>query len=209
MLRQECGEWMSVRVHPTALVESDDIGSGSSIWAFVHVMKGAKLGSNVNVGDHAFIESGAIVGSNVTIKNQVLIWEGVQIEDNCFIGPRVTFTNDRNPRSPRMPSSQERYRDKGNWLARTLVRHGSSIGAAATICPGVVLGEYCMIAAGAVVTSNVPPFAMMMGVPAKHVGDVCSCGQRLEGRYDETDCKYCGMTAAQRLSSMSSTVQKH
>jgi UDP-2-acetamido-3-amino-2,3-dideoxy-glucuronate N-acetyltransferase len=200
---------MSVRIHPSALVESEEIGSGSSIWAFVHVMKGAKLGVNVNVGDHAFIESGAIVGNNVTIKNQVLVWEGVQIEDNCFIGPRVTFTNDRNPRSPRMLSSRERYREKENWLARTVVRQGSSIGAAATICPGIVLGEYCMIAAGAVVTTNVPPFALMMGVPARHVSDVCTCGQRLEGKYDETDCRYCGMTAAQRLTSLSRSIENH
>ena len=200
---------MSVRIHPTALVESDEVGSGSSIWAFVHVMKGAKLGSNVNVGDHAFIEAGAIVGNNVTIKNQVLIWEGVQIEDNCFIGPRATFTNDRNPRSPRMPISKERYRDKVNWLARTIVREGSSIGAAATICPGIELGAYCMIAAGAVVTGNVPPFALMMGVPAKHVADVCACGQRLHGRYDETDCKYCGTTAAERLMSLSPALKNH
>lgn len=200
---------MSVRIHPTALVESDEVGSGSSIWAFVHVMKGAQLGSNVNVGDHAFIEAGAIVGNNVTIKNQVLIWEGVQIEDNCFIGPRATFTNDRNPRSPRMPISKERYRDKVNWLARTIVREGSSIGAAATICPGIELGAYCMIAAGAVVTGNVPPFALMMGVPAKHVADVCACGQRLPGRYDETDCKYCGTTAAERRMSLSPALKNH
>jgi UDP-2-acetamido-3-amino-2,3-dideoxy-glucuronate N-acetyltransferase len=208
MLRQECGDGMSIKVHPTALVESQDIGTGSSIWAFVHVMKGARLGANVNVGDHAFIESGAVVGDNVTIKNQVLIWEGVQIEDNCFIGPRVTFTNDRNPRSPRMPGSADRYREKSNWLARTLVRKGCSIGAAATICPGIVLGDFCMIAAGSVVTSNVPPFALMMGVPARHVADVCCCGQRLEGRYDESDCKFCGMTAAQRLSSLSQPAQQ-
>jgi len=191
---------MSVRIHPTALVESDEIGSGSSIWAFVHVMKGARLGTNVNVGDHAFIESGAIVGNNVTIKNQVLVWEGVQIEDNCFIGPRVTFTNDRNPRSPRMPTSQARYGDKQNWMSRTIVREGCSIGAAATICPGIVLGEYSMIAAGAVVTADVPPFALMMGVPAKHVADVCACGQRLEGRFNEVDCQQCGLSAAHRLS---------
>jgi UDP-2-acetamido-3-amino-2,3-dideoxy-glucuronate N-acetyltransferase len=200
---------MSVRIHPTALVESDEVGSGSSIWAFVHVMKGAKLGSNVNVGDHAFVEAGAIVGNNVTIKNQVLIWEGVQIEDNCFIGPRATFTNDRNPRSPRMPISKERYREKANWLARTIVREGASIGAASTICPGIELGAYCMIAAGAVVTGNVPPFALMMGVPAKHVSDVCACGQRLDGRYDETDCKYCGTTAAERLMSLSPALKNH
>lgn len=198
---------MLVRIHPTALVESDDIGSGTSIWAFVHVMKGARLGSNVNVGDHAFIESGAIVGNNVTIKNQVLIWEGVRIEDNCFIGPRVTFTNDRNPRSPRMPGCQARYREKENWLSRTIVRTGSSIGAAATICPGITLGEYCMIAAGAVVVSDVLPFALMVGVPARHVGDVCRCGQRLQRGYHEEDCADCGMTAWERRNSLSARIE--
>jgi len=193
---------MTVRIHPTALVESADIGSGSSIWAFVHVMKGSKLGCNVNVGDHAFIEAGAIIGNNVTIKNQTLIWEGVQIEDDCFIGPRVTFTNDNHPRSPRMASSQRRYSRKENWLTRTIVRKGCSIGAAATICPGVVLGEYSMIAAGAVVTADVKPFALMMGVPARHVGDVCMCGESLAGSCAETDCPICGLKAAERMSAI-------
>jgi UDP-2-acetamido-3-amino-2,3-dideoxy-glucuronate N-acetyltransferase len=193
---------MSVRIHPTALVESAEIGSGSSIWAFVHVMKGSKLGCNVNVGDHAFIEAGAIIGNNVTIKNQTMIWEGVHIEDDCFIGPRVTFTNDSNPRSPRMASSQRKYSQKENWLTRTTVRKGCSIGAAATICPGVVLGEYSMIAAGAVVTTDVKPFALMMGVPARHVGDVCLCGERLAGPHAETDCQICGLKAAERVSTL-------
>lgn len=193
---------MSVRIHPTALVESEEIGSGSTIWAFVHVMKGSKIGCNVNVGDHAFIEAGAIIGNNVTIKNQTLIWEGVQIEDDCFIGPRVTFTNDKYPRSPRMAGSQRRYSQKENWLTRTIVRKGCSIGAAATICPGVVLGAYSMIAAGAVVTTDVKPFALMVGVPAIHVGDVCLCGEKLTGSYKKTDCQNCGLKATERMTAV-------
>ena len=87
--------------HPTALVESEDIGEDTNIWAYAHVMSGASIGSRVNVGDHAFVESGAKIGSNVTLKNAVLVWEGVRIEDDVFVGPRVVFTNDRCPRSPR------------------------------------------------------------------------------------------------------------
>jgi UDP-2-acetamido-3-amino-2,3-dideoxy-glucuronate N-acetyltransferase len=187
-----------MKIHPQALVETDQIGIGTNVWAFAHIMKGAKIGSNVNIGDHAFVESGAYVGNNVTVKNQVCIWEGITIEDDVFIGPRVTFTNDRYPRSPRMPEAIARYAERGNWLATTLVRKGCSIGAAATICPGLELGAYSVIGAGAVVTRNVPAFALMLGTPARQAGVVCSCGQPLDGEFDVALCRFCGETGAMR-----------
>jgi len=185
-------------IHPNALVESDCIGEGTNVWAFAHVMSGAKIGSRVNIGDHAFVESGAVVGDNVTLKNQVCVWEGITIEDDVFVGPRVTFTNDRLPRSPRMAAVVERYASKQNWLQQTTVQRGCSIGAAATICPGITLGAFSMIAAGSVVTKDVPPFALVRGNPAIPVAHVCSCGQKLQGNFDETNCVYCGESGEQR-----------
>ena len=97
-------------IHPKALVDdADAIGSGTNVWAFAHVMAGARVGHHCNIGDHAFVETGAIVGNNVTLKNHVLIWEGITIEDDVFVGPGVIFTNDRFPRSPRMSSAKQRY----------------------------------------------------------------------------------------------------
>jgi UDP-3-O-[3-hydroxymyristoyl] glucosamine N-acyltransferase len=118
-------------VHPQALCEGE-VGPGTRVWAFAHVLRGAKVGRDCNVGDHAFIEGGAVVGHRVTIKNQVMIWEGVTVEDDVFLGPGVMFTNDRFPRSGRMPQAMQRYAHKENWLevtralvhskARTLTR---------------------------------------------------------------------------------------
>jgi UDP-2-acetamido-3-amino-2,3-dideoxy-glucuronate N-acetyltransferase len=186
------------KVHPLALVESDQIGEGTSIWAFVHVMAGVQIGRNSNIGDHSFLETGAVVGNNVTIKNQVCIWEGVVIEDDSFIGPRVMFTNDRYPRSPRMEQAKERYTNRQNWLCHTLVRKGCAIGAGAVICPGIELGKYSVVAAGAVVTKNVPPFSMVMGNPARKVRDVCVCGEPLAGDWGRTECVRCGISGLER-----------
>lgn len=188
-------------IHPKALVDDpDSVGIDTNIWAFAHVMAGARIGNHCNVGDHAFVESGAVVGNNVTLKNSVLVWEGITIEDDVFVGPRVTFTNDRLPRSPRMPNAKHRYSDKSNWLQTTFVRHGCSIGAAATICPGVELGRYSLIGAGSVVTSDVEPYSLVIGSPAKHVSYVCRCGQKLTGHHLQTDCEVCGETSADRRS---------
>lgn len=193
-------------IHPQAIVDdADSIGEGTNVWAFAHVMAGARVGKRCNIGDHAFVESGAVVGNNVTLKNQTLVWEGITIEDDVFVGPRVVFSNDRYPRSPRMERSKVRYERKGNWLERTLVRRGCSIGAGATVCPGVELGCYSMVAAASVVTKDVRPYSLVMGTPARHVGDVCSCGQRLDGSYLETDCPACGETAAMRMSAQNET----
>ena len=186
-------------IHDKAIVDDiDAIGTDTNVWAFAHVMAGAKIGNHCNLGDHAFVEAGAIIGDNVTLKNGVLVWEGVVIEDDVFVGPRVTFTNDRFPRSPRMENVKPHYSKKSNWLVETIVRKGCSIGASATICPDVELGKYSMVAAGAVVTKDVEPFSLVMGSPARAVGYVCRCGQKLSGHYLNTDCTNCGETASMR-----------
>lgn len=188
-------------IHPKAIVDDTAaMGLTTNVWAFAHVMAGACVGEHCNIGDHAFVESGAVVGNNVTLKNHVLVWEGISIEDDVFVGPGVTFTNDRFPRSPRMPAAKDRYSDKSNWLVKTVVRRGCAIGAAATICPGLELGAYSMVAAGAVVTRDVAPYSLVMGSPARHVDCVCSCGQKLSGYYLQTDCQICGETAGARMS---------
>jgi acetyltransferase-like isoleucine patch superfamily enzyme len=180
------------------VVETTEIGADTSVWAMVHIMSGVRIGSGCNIGDHAFLETGAVVGNNVTIKNQVLIWEGITIQDDVFIGPRVTFTNDRYPRSPRMPEARARYQSKDGWLERTVVRRGCSIGAGAILCPGLDLGEYAVIAAGAVVTRDVPPFSLVRGNPARVATDVCVCGQPLPGPWSVVPCERCGLTGCAR-----------
>jgi len=164
--------------HPSALVESAAIGAGTRIWAFAHVLKGARVGRHCNIGDHCFIEGGARVGDNVTVKNGVALWDGVVVGDNAFVGPFAVFTNDLAPRSPRFPAAARRYQSKG-WLSRTVVAEGVSIGANATIRCGLRIGSFAMIAAGAVITRDVPAYALMVGVPARQMGWVCQCGARL------------------------------
>jgi acetyltransferase-like isoleucine patch superfamily enzyme len=185
-------------VHPMALVESDDVGAGTRIWAFAHVLRGAQIGTNCNIGDHAFVEGGAVIGSNVTLKNNVCVWMGVTLEDDVFVGPNVAFTNDRHPRSPRMREVAARYESPERWLLPTVVERGASIGANATIVPGLRLGRYSMVAAGAIVTADVPPFALVVGAPARVVGHVCRCGQKLLGNYRTATCDACGETPQMR-----------
>ena len=186
-------------IHSTAIVESSIIGAGSHVWAYAHIMPGARIGRNVNIGDHCFVEGGATIGDNVTLKNGVCVWEGVTIEDDAFIGPHVTFTNDRYPRSPRMAGVRSRYLKKETWLSTTHVGRGCSIGANATILPAVKLGCYCMTGAGAVVVADVRPFSLVAGNPAVHIAFVCVCGQKLSGGPDAGDCCHCGQTAAARI----------
>jgi UDP-2-acetamido-3-amino-2,3-dideoxy-glucuronate N-acetyltransferase len=157
--------------HPQALVESPDIGDGTRIWAFAHVMEGAQIGSNCNLCDHVFVENHVRVGNRVTIKNGVALWDGVVIEDAVFVGPFVVFTNDLNPRAA-IHKSRDQFRP-------TLVRTGASIGANATIVCGVTLGRYSFVGAGAVVTRDVPDYAMVVGIPARLIGHMCECGARI------------------------------
>lgn len=145
--------------HPHAIVESSRIGEGTRVWAFAHVLPDAIIGRDCNICDHVFIENGVTVGDRVTVKCGVQLWDGVRIEDDVFIGPNVTFTNDPFPRS-------KQHLDK---YPETVVRKGASIGANATILPGLTIGPGAMIGAGAVVTRSVPRDAVVVGNPARIV----------------------------------------
>jgi acetyltransferase-like isoleucine patch superfamily enzyme len=168
-----------VFVHPNAIVETDHIGGGTRVWGFAHVLHDARIGERCNIGGHSFIEGGSWIGDEVTLKNGNMVWEGVTLEDGVFVGPGVIFTNDLNPRSPRLPQVLERYSDK-RWLAQTTVRRGAALGAGAIIIANRVIGEYSMVGAGAVVTRDVLAYALVLGNPARQVGWVCQCGQRLK-----------------------------
>ncbi len=181
--------------HPTALVESDDVGDGTLVWAYAHILPGASVGQNCSLSDHSFVETGAVIGNNVTLKNHVCVWEGVTLEDDVFVGPCVAFTNDLHPRSPRMPEARRRYADKSNWLVPTVVEQGATIGANATIIAGVRIGRYSFVGAGAIVTADVEPFALMLGTPARKAGHVCRCGQRLGDAFPLASCDLCGTSA--------------
>ena len=181
---------MSVYRHPTALVESEDIGAGTKIWAFVHIMPGVKIGKGCHIGDHCFLEKGVVLQNNVTIKNGVSIWEGVRIEDDVFIGPNVVFTNDLWPRSPRSRWAGKKYHDK-KWVTPTLIQKGASIGANSTLLAGITIGRYAAIGAGVVVTKDVPRHALFYGNPATIQGYVCRCGQKLVIKEGVTICLHC------------------
>jgi acetyltransferase-like isoleucine patch superfamily enzyme len=150
--------------HRAAIVETDCVGEGTRIWAFAHVLAGAKIGRDCNICDHTFIENNVVVGDRVTIKCGVQLWDGVSVEDDVFIGPNATFTNDRFPRSKAYQSPEE--------IPHTLIRAGASIGANATILPGLTVGERAMVGAGAVVTQDVPPDTIVVGNPARIAGYV-------------------------------------
>lgn len=184
-----------VFIHPTALVESEDVGAGTRIWAFAHVLRGAVVGRDCSVGDHCFIESGARVGDGVTIKNGNMLWDGVTLEDGVFVGPAAVFTNDLRPRSPRHAPTAARY-TTGEWLEPTLVRRGASIGAGAVIMCGHEIGPYAMVAAAAVVTHDVPAHALVVGSPARLAGWVCMCGSRLPEAVSSASCPACGRAYA-------------
>jgi len=149
-------------IHKLSDVQTQDIGSGTRIWQYAVVLQGARIGENCNVCAHTFVEGGVVVGNNVTIKCGVYLWEGVSVEDDVFIGPNATFTNDREPRSKQYPEA----------YAKTLLKQGCSIGANATLLPGVTIGRYAMVGAGAVVTKDVPDYAVVVGNPAKVIREL-------------------------------------
>lgn len=170
--------------HPTAVIDRGcRIGSGTKIWHFSHIMEGATVGERCNFGQNVVISSGVKIGNNVKIQNNVSVYTGVELEDDVFCGPSMVFTNVINPRSHVIRKHEYR---------RTLVKRGASIGANATVVCGATLGEYCFIAAGAVVTRDVPNYALVMGVPASQAGWMCSCGTRLLARVEGTSCPDCG-----------------
>ena len=168
---------------PTAVIESGcEIGPGSKIWHFSHVMAGSRIGRNCNFGQNVVISPGVTIGDRVKIQNNVSVYTGVELENDVFCGPSMVFTNVINPRS---------HVERKHEYKRTLVKRGASIGANATILCGVTLGQYCFVAAGAVVTHDVPDYRLVMGVPAKSAGWMCACGARLP-EADKVGCLDCG-----------------
>ena len=161
----------SVFVHEKALCESTTVGPRTRVWAFAHVMPGAIVGADCNIGDHAFIETGARIGDRVILKNNALVWDKVTLEDDVFVGPNAVFTNDFIPRVV--------FKNPPEKFLPTLVRRGASIGANATIVCGVTIGEQAFVAAGAVVVRDVPAHAVVAGNPARRIGWMCACGKKL------------------------------
>ena len=160
----------SVFVHEKGLCEGD-VGPRTRIWAFAHVMEGARVGADCNICMGAFVEAGAVIGNRVTVKNGVQVWAGVTIEDDVFLGPNATLTNVRNPRSA--------FKAPPAAFTPTRIRRGATIGANATVVCGNTIGAQAFVAAGAVVTQNVPAHTLVVGNPARQVGWVCTCGERL------------------------------
>jgi acetyltransferase-like isoleucine patch superfamily enzyme len=161
-----------VKVHARALVESDSIGDGTRVWANAHVMPGARVGRDCNLGEGVYVEGSVVVGDGVIIKNGVALYDGVVVESEAFLGPHCVFTNDLRPRAGR------HKRPVSTFLA-TRVGFGATVGANATIVCGHTLGRYAMVAAGAVVTKDVPAHVLVGGVPARKLGFVCACGEVL------------------------------
>jgi UDP-2-acetamido-3-amino-2,3-dideoxy-glucuronate N-acetyltransferase len=168
-------------IHPTAVIDGPDthIGSDTRVWHFVHVMPGAYIGDRCSIGQGCFI--GRVrIGHGCRIQNNVSVYDGVTLEDDVFLGPSCVFTNVKHPRA---------HVQRKDAFARTLVCKGATVGANATIVCGVTLGEYAMIGAGAVVTADVPPHALVVGVPGRRSGWACRCGETLPA---ELHCRRCG-----------------
>ena len=167
--------------HPTAIIdEGADVGEGTRIWHWSHIMKDAKVGKNCNIGENAFIEGGVVLGDNVKVKNNVALYTGLECEDDVFIGPNAVFTNVANPRS---------FIERKHEFKKTIIKKGATIGANATIVCGHDIGEYAFVGAGSVVTKTVPPYTMVIGNPAKKYAYVCKCGCKLNADYM---CETCG-----------------
>jgi UDP-2-acetamido-3-amino-2,3-dideoxy-glucuronate N-acetyltransferase len=163
---------MDYFVHESSYVDADvKIGEGTKIWHFCHIQKGARIGKNCSFGQNVNISNNVIVGNDCKVQNNVSIYEGVVLEDGVFCGPSCVFTNDLTPRA-RYPKGREGYK-------KTLIREGASIGANATIVCGHIIGKYAMVAAGAVVTKDVPDYALVAGVPAKIIGRIDEKGKTL------------------------------
>lgn len=172
-------------VHESSYIDENvTIGEGTKIWHFCHIQSGAVIGKNCTLGQNVNVSNNVIIGNYVKIQNNVSIYEGVEIEDYVFCGPSMVFTNDLTPRS--------KYPKGAGGYKKTLVKEGASIGANATIVCGHTIGKNAMIAAGAVVTQDVPDHALMAGVPAKQIGWACECGQKLNQQLicDQCNRKY-------------------
>lgn len=170
-------------IHESSYVDEPcEIGKGTKIWHFSHIMKDSKIGENCNIGQNVVISPNVILGNNVKIQNNVSVYTGVICEDDVFLGPSCVFTNVINPRS--FIERKEEYK-------QTIVKKGASIGANATIVCGYNIGRYAFIGAGAVVTKNVPDYALVVGNPARVLGYVCECGNRLKENNNKYKCNVC------------------
>ncbi len=180
----------NVFVHPSCFVDEPcAIGEGTKIWHFSHVMKNSKIGRNCSLGQNVLVAPGVVIGDNVKIQNNVSVYEGVTLEDNVFCGPSMVFTNVINPRSEIVRKSEYKA---------TLVRCGATLGANCTIMCGHTVGEYSFIGAGAVVTKDVRPYALVLGNPARRTGWMCRCGIRLPAATASPVCGTCGARYRQK-----------
>lgn len=171
-------------IHATAIVDvGATIGTGCRIWHWVHICAQAKIGNNCSFGQNVFVGNDVVIGNNVKVQNNVSIYDAVTLEDDVFCGPSMVFTNVYNPRSA--VTRKDEYR-------KTIVRRGATLGANSTIVCGVTIGQYAFVGAGAVVNSDVSPYALMLGVPAKRKGWMCKCGIQLKNIGD-ISCE-CGKT---------------
>ncbi len=163
---------MTCQVHPTAIIDAGAIlGDGTCVWHWAHVCGGARIGRDCSLGQNVFVGNRVVIGDNVKIQNNVSVYDNVMLEDGVFCGPSMVFTNVYNPRSG--ISRKDEYMD-------TLVRHGATLGANCTIVCGKTIGRYAFIGAGAMVNTNVPDYALMVGVPAKQIGWISEFGERLD-----------------------------
>ncbi|MEL5938146.1 acyltransferase [Tetragenococcus halophilus] len=175
---------MNYFAHESSYIDNGTkIGAGTRIWHFCHIQKGAEIGKDCSLGQNINIANNVKIGNNVKIQNNVSVYQGVELEDYVFCGPSMVFTNDLVPRS-KYPKELKSYKN-------TLVKYGASIGANATIVCGHTIGEWAMIGSGAVVTKDVPAYALMIGVPAKQVGWICKCGEPITNRCGYI-CGNCG-----------------
>ena len=176
------------QVHKTAEVSKKaKIGQGTKIWQNCQILSGAKIGKNCVVGHNCLISSKAKLGDGVKLESNIDVWDLITLENYVFIGPSAVFTNDPNPRAKYPKSKFSQY---GKWLS-TLVKEGASIGANATIICGNTIGKWAFIGAGTVVTKDVPDYAIVIGVPAKIVGWICECGNKIEFKNNKAICKIC------------------
>lgn len=165
-------------VHDKAIADTKNIGEGTKIWGFSHVFPNCKIGKNCNICEHVLIENDVILGDNVTIKSGVYIWDGIRIEDNVFVGPSVTFINDRHPRSKQYPEE----------FSKTIIKEWASLGANCTIMCGVTIGQSATVGAGSVVLRDVNPYEIVVGNPARVIGHNCTCGKKLKFENDIALC---------------------
>lgn len=178
---------MAATIHSTAIVdEGAQIGAGSRVWHWVHVSGGARIGAGCSLGQNVYVGNDVVIGNNVKIQNNVSVYDAVRLEDDVFCGPSMVFTNVYNPRSA--ITRKNEYR-------QTLVRRGATLGANCTVVCGTTIGEHAFVGAGAVVNRDVPPYALMLGVPAARRGWMCTCGVQLKGKGNVT----CSCGASYRI----------